>query len=81
LNWRLVTRSPSKYADRFPHVSASDPRLHFVLGAATTADIEIRRSVELVEKYPALAAGQLVNIREGVGIVKGRPFCILSLPF
>jgi hypothetical protein len=28
----------------------------------------------LVEKYPGLAAGQLVTIREGQGIVKGRPF-------
>jgi hypothetical protein len=28
----------------------------------------------LVEKYPALAAGNLITIREGQGIVKGRPF-------
>lgn len=56
------------------YLSASDPRLHFGLGAATTADIEIHWPLGLVEKYPALAAGQLVTIREGVGIVKGRPF-------
>jgi hypothetical protein len=52
------------------YLSASDPRLHFGLGAATTADIEIHWPLGLVEKYTTLAAGQLVTIREGVGIVK-----------
>jgi len=56
------------------YLSASDPRLHFGLGAATSADIEIRWPLGLIEKYPALASGQLVTVREGVGIVKGRPF-------
>ena len=56
------------------YLSASDPRLHFGLGAATTADIEVHWPLGLIEKFPALAAGQLVTIREGVGIVKGRPF-------
>lgn len=56
------------------YLSASDPRLHFGLGAATTADVEIHWPRGLVEKYSALAAGQLVTIREGTGIVKGRPF-------
>jgi hypothetical protein len=55
-------------------VSSNDPRLHFGLGAATTADIEIHWPLGLVEKYPGLAAGQLVTIREGQGIVKGRGF-------
>jgi len=27
-----------------------------------------------VEKFPSLVANQLVTIREGQGIVKGRPF-------
>jgi len=56
------------------YLSASDPRLHFGLGSATTADIEIHWPLGLLEKYRALAAGQLLTIREGVGIVKGRPF-------
>jgi hypothetical protein len=56
------------------YLSASDPRLHFGLGPATAADIEIHWPLGLVEKYTALAAGQLVTIREGSGIVKGRPF-------
>jgi hypothetical protein len=55
-------------------ISANDPRLHFGLGLATAADIEIHWPLGLVEKYPGLPAGQLVTIREGQGIVKGRPF-------
>ena len=55
-------------------LSANDPRLHFGLGAAATADIEIHWPLGAVEKYTGLAAGQLVTIREGQGIVKGRPF-------
>ncbi len=56
------------------YLSANDPRLHFGLGAAATADIEIHWPLGLVEKYPALAGGQLVTIREGEGIITGRPF-------
>jgi hypothetical protein len=56
------------------YLSASDPRLHFGLGAATAADVEIHWPLGLVEKYPALRAQQLITIREGVGVVKGRPF-------
>ena len=56
------------------YLSASDPRLHFGLGAATSADIEIHWPLGLVEKFPGLADGQLVTIREGAGIVKGRAF-------
>jgi hypothetical protein len=55
-------------------LSANDPRLHFGLGAAETADVEVRWPLGTVEKYASLAAGQLVTIREGQGIVKGRPF-------
>lgn len=56
------------------YLSANDPRLHFGLGAAKTVDIEVHWPLGLVEKHEALAAGQLVTIREGKGIVKGRPF-------
>jgi hypothetical protein len=55
-------------------LSANDPRLHFGLGAATTAEIEVHWPLGAVERYPGLAAGQLVTIREGQGIVKSRPF-------
>jgi hypothetical protein len=56
------------------YLSSNDPRLHFGLGAATTTDIEIRWPLGLTESFRAIAANQLVTIREGQGIVKGRPF-------
>jgi hypothetical protein len=55
-------------------LSAGDPRLHFGLGAATSVDIEIHWPLGEVERYPKLAAGQLVTIREGNGIVNSRDF-------
>ena len=54
--------------------SASDSRLHFGLGAAVTADLEIRwpnGGKETVGKVPA---DQLVVIQEGSGIVKREKF-------
>jgi hypothetical protein len=56
------------------YLSANDPRLHFGLGAVTTVDVEIHWPMGTTESYPHLAADQLVTIREGQGIVKGRPF-------
>jgi hypothetical protein len=56
------------------YVSSNDPRLHFGLGAETTADIEVYWPSGAVEKYPGQAANRLVTILEGHGIVPGRPF-------
>jgi enediyne biosynthesis protein E4 len=56
------------------YLSANDPRLHFGLGAATTADIEVRWLGGKTEMFAGQSAGQLITIREGQGIVKGRPF-------
>ena len=53
-------------------LSANDPRLHFGLGSASTVDVEIYWPTGKMESHPRLAADQLVTIREGVGIVKGR---------
>jgi hypothetical protein len=55
-------------------ISANDPRLHFGLGSAATADIEVRWPNGLVETLKAVAANQLISLREGSGQVKGRPF-------
>ena len=44
------------------------------LGPATATDIEIRWPLGLTETLRAIAANQLVTVREGQGIVKGRPF-------
>src|SRR5579872_3035289 len=56
------------------YISVNDPRLHFGLGAAKTADVEIFWPSGAKEKYTALAANQLHTIREGKGIVPGRGF-------
>jgi hypothetical protein len=56
------------------YCSVNDPRLHFGLGPATSADVEVRWPSELVESFKSVAANQLVTLREGVGQVKGRPF-------
>jgi enediyne biosynthesis protein E4 len=55
-------------------ISSNDPRLHFGLGVATTAEIEVHWPTGKMDSYPHLAANQLVTIREGQGIVKGREF-------
>ena len=56
------------------YISVNDPRLHFGLGSAKASDFEIFWPSGAKEKYPALAANKLHTIREGAGIVPGRPF-------
>jgi hypothetical protein len=51
--------------------SANDPRLHFGLGAEKTADIEIRWPSGPRENFKAIAADQLIVVKEGSGIVPG----------
>jgi hypothetical protein len=50
--------------------SASDSRLHFGLGAAVTADLEIRWPSGAKEIVKRVAADHLVVVKEGAGIVK-----------
>ncbi len=54
--------------------SSNDPRLHFGLGAATAADIEVRWPSGRIDQLHSVAANQLVTLREEVGRVPGRPF-------
>jgi hypothetical protein len=56
------------------YLSANDPRLHFGMGAAATADLEIHWPSGTVERHEGLQAGQLVTIREGRGIVDRQTF-------
>jgi enediyne biosynthesis protein E4 len=49
--------------------SSNDPRLHFGLGSATIADIEIRWPSGLQEKLKAVEADQLIVVKEGAGII------------
>jgi hypothetical protein len=55
-------------------LSSNDPRLHFGLGAATNADIEVHWPLGLVETMKSVAADQLLTLKEGSGQVKGRAF-------
>ncbi len=52
------------------YLSSNDPRLHFGMGTATRADVEVRWPSGLVETHAALASNQLVLLREGAGAVK-----------
>jgi hypothetical protein len=54
--------------------SSNDRRLHFGLGAATTADLTIRWTNGTAESIPNVAADQLVVIREGAGIIRKEKF-------
>ena len=45
--------------------SSNDPRLHFGLGAAKTADLEIRWPSGLVQKLPSVAVDRILTITEG----------------
>jgi enediyne biosynthesis protein E4 len=56
------------------YMSSNDPRLHFGLGAEMIADIQVFWPSGTVEKYAGQAADRLITIREGQGIVPGRPF-------
>ena len=50
-------------------LSCSDFRLHFGLGAATTAELNIRWPSGAWQKLPNVSTNQLVTVKEGTGIV------------
>ena len=52
------------------YLSVNDRRLHFGLGPATSANLEIRWPNGGRENVPDVAADQLVVIREGSGIIR-----------
>jgi len=49
--------------------SCNDPRLHFGLGAATLADIDVFWPTGLHEAFKKVAVNRLLTIKEGVGFV------------
>ncbi len=55
-------------------LSANDPRLHFGLGAAARADIEVRWPGGGRQTFANIEANRLVTIREGEGIVGSTAF-------
>ena len=50
--------------------SCNDPRLHFGLGNAAVADVEIYWPNGLRETLKRVAANQLITVREGAGVVR-----------
>jgi hypothetical protein len=54
--------------------SANDRRLHFGLGAATSADLTVRWPNGNTETIANVAADRLVVVREGEGIVRSQKF-------
>lgn len=51
------------------YLSGNDPRLHFGLGAETTAEVEIRWPSGILQNLKGIAADQLVTIQETVGVI------------
>jgi len=56
------------------YLSMSDTRLHFGLGSAAMADVEIRWPSGRVEKIAQVAADQLIWVKEGSGITRSEKF-------
>ena len=56
------------------YLSVNDRRLHFGLGSATFADLEIRWPNGGIEKLARVPADRLVVVREGTGIVRTERF-------
>jgi len=53
-------------------LSANDFRLHFGLGNAEQADVQVQWPGRQSQSFPALKSNQLYTIKEGVGIVPNR---------
>ena len=64
LQAREITAQSSFY-------SVDDRRVHFGLGSATTADLEIRWPSGAKQTLPKVPSNQIVVVKEGEGIVKG----------
>jgi hypothetical protein len=59
------------------YLSVNDSRLHFGLGTATVADIEIRWPLGRIEKLEIVGADQLIRVKEGSGITRAERFAPL----
>jgi hypothetical protein len=55
-------------------MSQSDFRLHFGLGKAASAELSVRWPDGKSEIVPGVAAGQVVTIQQGKGIIRKQPF-------
>jgi hypothetical protein len=60
------------------YMSQNDFRLHFGLGTASTADVSVRWLDGKVENFKSAAAGQILIIEEGKGIVRTQPYAAVK---
>jgi len=56
------------------YISQNDFRLHFGLGKATAANLSVRWLDGKTESFSSVAAGQIVTIEEGKGMVRKQPY-------
>ena len=56
------------------YISQNDFRLHFGIGKAASADVSVRWPDGKVENFSAVAAGQIVTLQEGKGIMRKQPY-------
>ena len=56
------------------YMSQSDFRLHFGLGNAAAANLAVRWLDGKTENFSSVAAGEIVTIQQGKGIVKKQPY-------
>jgi hypothetical protein len=56
------------------YMSQNDFRLHFGIGKANAADVSVRWPDGKVDNFSAVAAGQIVTIQQGKGIVRKQPY-------
>ena len=54
------------------YYSCNDPRLHFGLGGASLADVDVYWPNGLHEQHKKIPANQLITLREGSGIVNSK---------
>ena len=54
--------------------SVNDRRLHFGLGKAKSADLEVRWANGQIESIASVPANQLVVVKEGSGVVRSEPW-------
>jgi hypothetical protein len=69
-----IRRQAQEVTSQASFYSCNDRRLHFGLGAETSADLTVRWTNGATQTFPAVAADQLVTIREGAGIIRKEKF-------
>jgi hypothetical protein len=60
------------------YLSSNDSRLHFGLGAAAVANVEIRWPLGRIERLDKVGADQLIQVKEGSGITRAERFAPLK---